>query len=802
MIVSTHPVTHSDKTNNIKENKMKKKILSLLTAFAMVFGIIAAPFTSAKAAEGDTELDQTTKSVTVHKILMDKHNINAKKVTITTGSGESAKNESKVIVAKEEDQESEGKTKKVTKYYEVTKTGESVLQETNEFVKAFKGEDVTGKTSTATPVFPGLKGIDGTKYDGNAIEDLVKYFGANSEEINGVYFVWTNKDNKVINAKGEVVKKDEVEITVTKNKLPKDITKDDLKTALAGETADKKGHKFDTKDLPAGEYKIYEIHSLSSYKGKDGETLTDMKAVPVTINLPLNDIVDAHVYPKNIEEKPEIDKNFDSSNELGTVEDKNNNQKSGADYDNYQKEKATAKAELGKVIPYEVKTKIPAQSKYETLKWTDSMTAGLTFNKDIAITADNGVELDANDYTVIADDHGFTLRFTDAGLAKVQNKENDINITLKYTATVNADAIVDQEEINDIKFDYGNKPGKEVKPTEVKPKNKEIKVEKTWAVDGNAVTEADKTVTAVFTLQVQDGKNWKDVDSYTSTSAEKFTHTFTGLDDNKTYRVVERVSGYEPEYLKKTEDGKVEIKNNKDSENPKPLDPTEPKVVNGGRKFVKADQDTNARLEGAEFKIKNAAGKFLKAKSGADIQAAMTAYKAADKEYKDAVAKLKQNNGVINYTTEITAAKVEELRKTRDNAFAAANIAYDWVDEKDNPAVFKSNANGQLEVTGLEYAKNYEIVETKAPAGYALPTNATQKFDVAKGSYTDDATGVEYEGTGKVQKGTKPDAMRINNKKVTIPQTGGIGSLIFIVAGAAIMIGAFVAYKKSQAVEA
>ena len=707
---------------------MKHKILSFLTAFAMVFGIIAAPFVNAKADEDGTALKQTTASVTVHKILQTKANLDAK-----------------------------------------------------------KGDK---------DVFPGTEGINGHKYEGKAIDDLAGYFGTGSTDIGGVYFVWTNKENKVINAKGEVVKKGDTDITVTNNKLPKDITKDDLKTALADETEDQKGHKFDTSKLPAGEYKIYEIHSLSSYKGKDGETLTEMKAVPVTINLPLNDIVDAHVYPKNIEEKPEIDKNFASNNGLGTVEDKKQNQNSGADYKNYQAEKAKAKAEIGKEIPYEVKTKIPAQSKYETLKWTDSMTAGLTFKKDsLKVTADNGITFDATkDYTVNADDHGFTLRFTQAGLDKVQNKENVTNITLTYSATVNADAIVDKAEINDIKFDYGNKPGKEVKPTEVKPKNKEIKVEKTWAVDGNAVTEADKTVTAVFTLQVKDGDNWKDVDSYTSTSAENFTHTFTGLDDTKTYRVVERVSGYEPEYVTKTEDGKVEIKNNKDSENPKPLDPTEPKVVNGGRKFVKADQTDGTRLEGAEFKIKNAAGQYLKAKSGANIQEAMTAYKAADKEYKDAVAKLTQNNGVIQYTNDITAEKVKELREKRDTAYAAANTAYEWVKDEKSASVFKSNKKGQLEVTGLEYAKNYEIVETKAPAGYALPSNATQKFDVADGTYTADPTGVVYEGTGKVtDKAAGADAKRINNKKVTIPQTGGIGSIIFVVAG--LMIMGLAAYK-------
>lgn len=780
---------------------MKKKILSLLTAFAMVFGIIAAPFTSASAAE--TTLKQITESVTVHKILMDKNNINAKKVTITTGEGEQAKEESKVIVAKEVEETVDEEKQKVTKYYEVTTTGESELQETNDFVKGFKGETLTNGTATATPIFAGLKGIDGTDYNGNEIKNLEGYFGANSKDIGGVYFVWTNEQDQVINNEGQAL---DPEIKVVDNKLPKGTTKANLANALQGETVENQGIKFDTTKLPTGKYKIYEIHSLSSYLGKEDvqKTLTEMRAVPVEISLPLNDVVNAHVYPKNVEDKPQIDKNFASDNTLGTVEDKNNNQKDGAKYENYQKEKAKAKAEIGKVIPYEVKTEIPAQSKYEILKWTDSMTDGLTFDKEsLEISADNGVTLESADYTIIADDHGFTLRFTEAGLKKVQNKDEVTNITLKYNAKVNEDAVIDQEEINDIKFDYGNKPGKEVKPTEVKPKNKEITVEKSWDATGDQkITEADKNVTAVFTLQVKDGDNWKDVDSYTATIADAFKHTFTGLDDTKTYRVVERVSGYEPEYEEKTEDGKVIIKNVKDKENPNPLDPTEPKLVIGGRKFVKADEDTGVRLPNAEFKIKRADGQFLKEKAGKDIQKALAEYKAADKEYKDAVAKLTQKDGVITYPEGVTADSIKELRDKRDKAYAAANLTYEWGNEAE-AAIFKSNEKGQLEVYGIEYADNYVIVETKAPAGYAIPSNPEKQFNVNAGSYTADAEGVVYEGTEPVvNKADGADAMRINNKKVTIPQTGGIGSLIFIVAGLAIMGGAFVAYKKSQAVEA
>lgn len=719
---------------------MKKRFLSLIIALAMMVGV----FTPLIASAEETTLEQTTASVTVHKILQTADNMKAKNA---------------------------------------------------------EGKDV----------FPGTKGIDGTEYDGNEIakSKLEGYFGEGSKEIAGVYFVWTNNQDQVINSKGETIKKDNKEITITDNKLPKEVTKDDLSNALAGETT-ATGYKATTSELPAGTYKIYEIHRLSSYKADGTNTLTEMRAVPVTITLPLNDVVDAHVYPKNTEDKPQIDKNFQSKNGLETIEDNNKNKDSGAEYENATVEKAKAKAEIGKKIPYEVKTQIPAQSKYEKVKWTDSMTDGLTFNNDIQIEADNGVTFGTGDYTIVADNHGFTLSLTDAGLKKIQNKDSVTNITLKYTATVNADAKIDSEEINDVKFDYGNKPGKDIKPTETTPKNGEIKVEKSWAVDGNAVTEADKNVKAVFILQEKDGDNWKDVESYTATIAEKFTHTFTGLYNEKTYRVIERVSGYEPEYVTRDDNGTIEIKNTKDSTNPKPLDPTEPKVVVGGRKFVKADQTDGTRLQGAEFIVKktvkdgdNNKDLYLKEKDKKNIQELIAAYKAADKAYKDAVAKLTQKDGVITYPEGVTAETIKGLKEARDKAFEAANITYEWVATKEDAAKFISNEKGQVEIYGIEYGKNYTLVETKAPAGYGTPTNADFKFEVANGSYTADAEGVVYEGTDKVvDKAQGADAMRINNKKVTIPQTGGIGTVIFTAIGLAIMASAIIAIKKRQATEA
>ncbi|MDU6063723.1 MAG: cell wall anchor protein, partial [Anaerococcus sp.] len=49
---------------------MKHKILSFLTAFAMVFGIIAAPFVNASAEE--QKYENSTNKINIHKILFKK----------------------------------------------------------------------------------------------------------------------------------------------------------------------------------------------------------------------------------------------------------------------------------------------------------------------------------------------------------------------------------------------------------------------------------------------------------------------------------------------------------------------------------------------------------------------------------------------------------------------------------------------------------------------------------------------------------------------------------------------------------
>ena len=711
--------------------KATNRILSFLSAFAMVLGILVAPFTSANAAEGDADpapetpsaTSDVTETLTIHKILMDK--------------------------------------------------------------KAFGDFN------------EGTKGKNGTEFDGNKITSLQDFFLAkdknneyvgSAKEIEGVYFKLQKP---------------------AKDGTDPDVNKDsdwvDLGEGYQGLTT---ANGLEIKDVSKleGKYRIVEDLTKSTYKGEDEETLAAAKAVPSVITLPLVNnkgvVTDAHVYPKNTQQKPQIDKNFTKDSALEHAEgfdkaEEGAGADAGAKYENYEKTKETAKAYVGKKIPYEVKTKILKDSHYKKLVWSDEMTKGLTYNEDLKVS---GAGLAEEDYRVVASEQGFVLELLESGLDKVEKaaKADDVEITLTYSATVNSEAEVDTPDDNIIKLDYSNNPSNDNESKTVKPKNQEIKVTKTWAKE-NTVTEDDKDAKVVYILQKKDGKNWTDVDSVTKTydeenPSESFNHTFTGLDDNSEYRVIERVSGYAPEYIKKGEDGVVEINNEKDTKNPKTLQPTKVSVVTGGKKFVKTNQDGTERLEGAEFYVKNAEGKYLveKATDTEAVKAAKAELDKAVEEFNKLSAE--EQNGDAGKTAQ---AKVDEKQAAYDKAVKANASGYEWGDKKD-AVVLTSDKEGKFEITGLEYG-NYKLEENEAPEGYAkLDANEKQlEFEVKKGSYSTEDVNIKYNAADNDE-----SAKQIKNKKVTIPQTGGIGSLIFIVAGIVIMAIAFAMKRRNSYEEA
>lgn len=630
------------------------------------------------------------------------------------------------------------------------------------------------------------------KYDGNAIADIKDFFGdQTAKEINGVYFKLQKLNAGV--AEGDIDVNNDAQWT--------DITEGENAKApfkYKGLTENGAGLKLDTKGLGKGTYRIVEDLKQSKYKGDDGELLAASKAVPTLLVLPVvNDkegiVKDAHVYPKNTQEKPEIDKNFGANNDLTTVKDEQGNQKSGAAYENYAKEKATVTADLGKQIPYEVKTKIKKDSKYQKLVWNDNMTKGLTYQKDLKV---EGAGLTAEDYFVTETDRGFTLVLKDSGLTKVETaaKAGDVEITLTYSAKINGKAVVDKPELNDIALDYANKKGHDSEPKEFTPGKKEIKMKKSWDVTGDqTVTEADKGVTAYFTLQKKNAEGkWEDVETVEKTEKDNFEVTFSNLDENGTYRIVESVKGYEAEYMEYNEaTGEIEIKDHKDTDNPEKLNPTEPKVQLGGRKFVKTNNEDKGsdkleRLAGAEFYVKNAEGKYLVA-AKKDAQAVTDAKAALDeavKAYNDLSAEDQKGQKGTEAKT-----LINQKQEAYNKAFVDNATSYTWGEKTDtNVVVLTSDAEGRFEIKGLEYKAGYELEEKTAPKGYAK-LQSNENFEVKDGSYASTDAELQY----NKDNADNGYGLQIKNKNVVIPQTGGIGSIIFVVAG--LMIMGLAAYK-------
>lgn len=207
--------------------------------------------------------------------------------------------------------------------------------------------------------------------------------------------------------------------------------------------------------------------------------------------------------------------------------------------------------------------------------------------------------------------------------------------------------------------------------------------------------------------------------------------------------------------------------NEKDSER-KP--PYQPKVLTGGKKFIKTnDKDLDAKaLDGAEFIV-------------------------------------------TNTLTLEGSQKVKYLKQTVETSGSYKN---EWVDEKDQATKFESKNGGKFEIKGLQYSKfttqkwdgkilvndktitnNYALIEVKAPSGYAK-INDPIKFEINETSYRLGNI-LSLEGTSD----PITDHQQIMNKELTIPQTGGIGTIIFTVVGIAIMGVAVYAMKKRNAEE-
>ena len=210
---------------------------------------------------------------------------------------------------------------------------------------------------------------------------------------------------------------------------------------------------------------------------------------------------------------------------------------------------------------------------------------------------------------------------------------------------------------------------------------------------------------------------------------------------------------------------KIEFDNKKDgNKKPKSTPPSEKvKVFTGGRKFKKIEKGTNKALAGAEFDL------------------------------------LDKNDQPVLWTDDLIAANLAKGA----NADKFVNVA------AGQPVKFKSNAAGEFAIAGLPYGqevtqysaqgavtgsattaanRKYKIKETKAPAGYVINVNVIE-FEVGPNVIDQGVAAISISGT--------PLNVE-NNKSPKIPNTGGIGSAIFAVAGIVTMGAAALGLKKRK----
>lgn len=160
--------------------------------------------------------------------------------------------------------------------------------------------------------------------------------------------------------------------------------------------------------------------------------------------------------------------------------------------------------EIGQKLTYTITGKVPSTKGYTeyTYELTDTMSEGLTFNKDVKVTI-GGEDVTA-DATITKSENGFVASIN---MMNYQ-KQIDAPVVITYTATVNDKAIQRNEETNTATLKYSNNPADknsfEKSSVEVEVFSFNIVINK-YA----AGSESTKLGGAKFVLKNAEGKYYK-----------------------------------------------------------------------------------------------------------------------------------------------------------------------------------------------------------------------------------------------------------------------------------------------------
>lgn len=114
-------------------------------------------------------------------------------------------------------------------------------------------------------------------------------------------------------------------------------------------------------------------------------------------------------------------------------------------------------AAIGDKVPFVVTSKVPAgMDYYDTYTYTvtDTLSDGLAFNNDVAITVGEKTLVKDTDFTVAVNGQKVTINFTN-----FKSYTAGADITISYSATVDTDAVIGtQGNLNTVYLEYSNNP--------------------------------------------------------------------------------------------------------------------------------------------------------------------------------------------------------------------------------------------------------------------------------------------------------------------------------------------------------
>lgn len=432
-------------------------------------------------------------------------------------------------------------------------------------------------------------------------------------------------------------------------------------------------------------------------------------------------------------------------------------------------------AGVGNVVFYEIKGKVPDMTDYNYYFYVinDTLSKGLTFNKDSVVVTVDGNEVYPTPegktakiavYTEEKDDAGntsFKVAFLD--ILKDFADKAEKEIVVRYSATVNSEAITVDKATNTATLTYSNDPNHEYDGDKDHENGKPGVPDSTKKVP-TGETEKEQTVTFVAKIDII--KTFSDSANLNPKNLPKATFNLTGSSTQY--------------------------------------------VLKGGEYY---EEDAN----GAYYLLKN--GQYTKKAPTTqsymeDSTSSTAGYVKAEEGYKghDTVAAKESNSPDAEvriyrpYNKENDkAAEVYRLVIQNDDEYVSTTVRYKKVEKTEivDDKTVTTNINmvgttdgkGKLTFGSLGVG-DYTLEETGVPAGYNKAATIKFKIECTLPSTIDgDATWVVKDEKGNVItnaiiNGNTYEATILNQKGSLLPSTGGIGTTIFYVVGGILVIGA------------